>query len=279
MEHPCFDENAHFQVGRIHLPVAPKCNIKCRYCEAGICSDLLEVPGAALRVVSPLEDVISTVKNAVKADPRNKIVAVAGPGDPLANDQTFETLDLIKNHFPRLKTCLCTNGLLLPEKIHQLSGLDYITVTINAFTPETAKKIYRWISLDGKKSSDFDLLLRNQRLGIQLAREKGITVKINTVLIPKINEHEIEDIARWASPYSYIMNVMPLIPRGEFKGRERPSCAQMDRARLAVSKHMRLFTCCKQCRADAVGVPGELEYHTKKIYSSETDSRYHFIPL
>ncbi|MDD3421873.1 MAG: radical SAM protein, partial [Methanocellales archaeon] len=222
MDHPCFDENAHFRVGRIHLPVAPKCNIKCRYCEAGICSDsdVRGVPGATLRVMSPSE-VLSVVKNAINADPRNKIVAVAGPGDPLANQQTFETLALVKNHFPQLKTCLCTNGLLLPEKIHQLSNIDYITVTINAVTPKTAKKIYRWINLDGKKSKDFEVLLRNQRLGIQLASELGITVKINTVLIPGINEHEIEDIARWASSYAYIMNVMPLIPRGEFKSRKR----------------------------------------------------------
>ncbi len=263
MDHPCFDENAHFHVGRVHLPVAPKCNIKCRYCEAGICSDVVGVPGAALKIM-PTSEVVSTVKNAIKTDPRNKIVAIAGPGDSLANDQTFETLTLVKNHFPELKTCLCTNGLLLPEKIHQLSGLDYITVTINAFTPKTAKKIYRYITLDGKKSKDFDLLLRNQRSGVRLAREMGITVKINTVLIPKINEQEIEEIARCASPYAYIMNVMPLIPLGEFKGRKRPSCAQMDRARLAVSKHMRLLKCCKQCRADAIGVPGELGYQKER---------------
>ena len=263
MDHPCFDENAHFHVGRIHLPVAPKCNIKCRYCEAGICSDVTGVPGATSEIMPPSE-VLSAVKNAVKADPRNKIVAVAGPGDPLANDQTFETLALVKNHFPELKTCLCTNGLLLQEKIHQLPGLDYITVTINAVTPEIAKKIYRYITLDGKKSSELGVLLRNQRAGVRLAHELGIIVKINTVLIPGINEHEIEEIARWASTYAYIMNVMPLIPRGEFKSRKRPSCAQMDRARLAVSKHMRLFTCCKQCRADAVGVPGELAPHREK---------------
>ncbi len=278
MEHPCFDENAHFRVGRIHLPVAPKCNIKCRYCEANICSDARGVPGATLEIKKPSE-VISIVRNAIKADPRNKIIAVAGPGDPLANDQTFETLALVKNHFPELKTCLCTNGLLLPEKINQLSGLDYITVTINAATPETAKKIYRWITLDGKKSKDFEVLLRKQRLGVRLAHELGITVKINTVLTPKINEHEIEKIARWASSYAYIMNVMPLIPLGEFKRLKRASCAQMDRARLAVSKHMRLFTRCKQCRADAVGVPGEVEHPREKIYSSGTDFRDQFIHL
>jgi len=266
MEHPCFDDEAHYRVGRIHLPVAPKCNIKCRYCEAGVCVDgMPSIPGATLKVISPSE-AVSVVRDAIKAEPRNKIAAVAGPGDPLANHQTFETLALIKKHFPQLKTCLSTNGLLLPEKVgllHEM-GLGFLTVTINALDVNSAEKIYRWIIVDGKQSRDFDVLLENQQLGVKLAHELGITVKINTVLIPGVNEHEVEKIARWASKYAYIMNVMPLIPLGEFRGKERPSCAQMDTARLAVKKHMRILTCCRQCRADAVGIPG-LEKYTAAV--------------
>jgi len=174
--------------------------------------------GATMKVISPSE-AVSVVRCAIEAEPSNRVVGIAGPGDPLANHQTFETLALIKKHFPRLKTCLSTNGLLLPDKVdllHELS-LDFLTVTINALDVGSA----------------------------------------NTVLIPGINEHEVEKIARWASKYAYIMNVMPLIPLGEFRGGRRPTCAQMDRARLAVKKHMRLLTCCKQCRADAVGIPGK----------------------
>ena len=32
-EHPCFSRGAHFQYGRLHLPVAPSCNIQCAYCD------------------------------------------------------------------------------------------------------------------------------------------------------------------------------------------------------------------------------------------------------
>lgn len=258
IEHPCFDNEAHYRVGRIHLPVALQCNIKCRYCEAGVCTDgLPSVPGATLKVISPSE-AVSVVRRAIKAEPCNKIAAVAGPGDPLANHQTFEMLALVKKHFPQLKTCLSTNGLLLPDKVELLHeiGLDFLTVTINALDVTPARKIYKWITVDGKQSRDFDVLLENQQLGVRLAHELGITVKINTVLIPGINGGEIEKIARWARKYAYIMNIMPLIPLGEFRGRQRPSCAQMDVARLTVKKHMRLLTCCKQCRADAVGIPG-----------------------
>ncbi len=30
--HPCFNESAKGTCGRVHLPVAPECNIKCNYC-------------------------------------------------------------------------------------------------------------------------------------------------------------------------------------------------------------------------------------------------------
>ena len=32
-QHPCFNDEAHDSKGRIHLPVAPKCNIQCNFCE------------------------------------------------------------------------------------------------------------------------------------------------------------------------------------------------------------------------------------------------------
>ena len=30
--HPCFNAKVKGQFGRVHLPVAPKCNILCNYC-------------------------------------------------------------------------------------------------------------------------------------------------------------------------------------------------------------------------------------------------------
>ncbi|ATZ61638.2 MAG: radical SAM protein [Methanosarcinales archaeon Met12] len=259
MDHPCFDEDAHFRVGRIHLPVAPLCNIKCRFCVHGVCTSKCVRPGATSKIMTPQESIIA-VEEAIVEDPQIKVVGIAGPGDPLVNAQTFETLEIIKDRFSQLITCLSTNGLLLPNKIRQLHqlGVDYVTVTVNAFTPQTADKIYEWLYLDGKKTKDTSILLRAQQLGVQLAHELDIPIKINTVLIPGVNEHEVEEIARWGSKYALGMNVMPLIPRGEFGWMKRPTCTQMNRARLSVSKHMRLFKHCKQCRTDAVGVPGEM---------------------
>jgi len=32
-KHPCFREEARGVCGRVHLPVAPQCNVKCNYCD------------------------------------------------------------------------------------------------------------------------------------------------------------------------------------------------------------------------------------------------------
>ena len=31
-DHPCFNKKSHRRFGRVHLPVAPRCNIQCKFC-------------------------------------------------------------------------------------------------------------------------------------------------------------------------------------------------------------------------------------------------------
>lgn len=55
-QHPCFSDEAHDRVGRIHLPVAPRCNIQCNFCEHRICTEI-QHPGWAERLLSVAEAV------------------------------------------------------------------------------------------------------------------------------------------------------------------------------------------------------------------------------
>lgn len=49
-QHPCFSHEAHFKYGRVHLPVAPKCNINCAYCERALNKDE-DRPGVAMETI------------------------------------------------------------------------------------------------------------------------------------------------------------------------------------------------------------------------------------
>ena len=270
IRHPCFVEAMHKKVGRIHLPVAPKCNIRCRYCERKVGEFYHSLrPGVAYRTIKP-SGVVKYIQDVLDKCPSVEVVAVAGPGEPLFNRETFESLRIAGKAFPKMQLCVCTNGLLLPDKVGELSrlGLDFLTVTINAVTPETASRIYSWVNYRGKVLRGIQgarSLVKNQFFGLEKAVSAGLEVKVNSVLVPGINDGEMAAIAERASSLGAgIMNVMPLIPSGEFVKRKAPSCLQLNRAREACEKTMPVFRLCKQCRADSCGIPGSDTEHIPK---------------
>ena len=274
--HPCFDAKAHLNIARVHLPVAPKCNIQCNYCYRLI--DPLEVrPGLSSRILSPKEalDYLGIVVNEFR---ELKVVGIAGPGEPLFNKETFETIKLVHEKYPDLFLCVATNGLLLPDKVDELDGIgvNFLTVTINAIDPEIASKIYSFVYYKNRLTKGLDatkILISNQIDGVELAVKRGMIVKVNTVLIPWINDHHVEKVAkRVKEAGAYVQNIIPLIPIGNFKGRNPPTCDELQGARMKCEKIIKQFRLCKMCRADAVGIPGqetgfqERQYEMSEIF-------------
>ncbi len=261
-QHPCFSKEAHDRFGRIHLPVAPACNIQCKYCIRKYDCANESRPGVSSVVLSP-EEAVGRVRSLVERNERLSVIGIAGPGDPLANEAAFETFRLINREFPDLILCVSTNGLNLPDRLEDLvrSGVRSITVTINAALPETAEKIYSWISYRGKKYTGreaAEILYANQWRGLRNAIDAGLAVKVNTVTIPGINDEEIPYIAWLAgSKGADLMNIMSLIPQAEFAHIARPARAAIHALRLESGKYIEQMTHCRQCRADACGTLGE----------------------
>ncbi len=259
--HPCFGGN-HHKNGRIHLAVAPKCNIKCGYCTRRHDCANESRPGVTSRILTPqeaLERVRETMASKVLG-PIIKVVGIAGPGDPLANEETFETFRLIGEEFPDLLKCMSTNGLLLPEKIDLLHdlGLHSLTVTVNALDPEVGARIYSHVLYRGRRYTGVEatrMLLAAQLEGIGRAAAYGMTIKVNTVLIPGINEEQVPLIAKKVRELgAFVMNVMPLIPQADFADVVPPSIEVLDKVRAANERIIGQFKHCRQCRADAVGL-------------------------
>lgn len=260
--HPCFDIKAHFKVGRIHLPVAPGCNIKCKYCVRRFDCANENRPGVTSKVITP-KQALAKVEVEIKRDPRIMVVAVAGPGEPLANEKTFETFKLIHQNFPHLTKCLSTNGWFLAERLDALQevGVITLTITINAVTSTIGKSIYSWVMLGGERihgETASKLLIQRQLQGLKAATERGIRVKINSVLIPEVNKEHLAEVAKKVKELgAYIQNIMPLIPQGELAHLRTPTPVMLEQVRSLCELYMPQFQLCKQCRADAVGVPGE----------------------
>jgi molybdate transport system substrate-binding protein len=257
-------EDAHEQVARLHLPVAPRCNIHCCFCERKISpfENHLNRPGITAGILSPEQALIKAGKFLDQWGPES-IVGVAGPGEPLANPETLETLELIRTQYPEARLCLCTNGLNLCDSLETINKLKikYLTVTINGVQPEVVAKIQPWIKKDDKiiiGKEGAKLLIENQLAGIKAAVKSGIFVKVNTVVIPDINGSHVETVARTARKLgAVLLNLMPLIPGGEFNNMERPSHSFMKDLQKKCEPIIPVFKKCRQCRADAEGIPGK----------------------
>lgn len=260
--HPCFGGHKN-HAGRIHLPVSPGCNIACRFCDRAI-NDVEERPGVASKILKP-EETIEIIKKSLELCPEISVAGIAGPGDTLATDYALITFRLINEHFPNLIKCMSTNGLLLYERADEIIdvGIDSLTVTVNAVDPEIEAKLNKFIIYHGKRIEGSDgakILIENQLKGIEKIAKAGITIKVNTVLVPEINGGHIEEIAKTVGKMgASIYNIIPLIPQYELKGCREPSCAEIDAARTKASPYIDVFRHCQRCRADAVGIPGEKE--------------------
>lgn len=257
--HPCFGESgAYHHLGRIHLPVAPRCNIKCKYCQRKHDCANENRPGLTSRVIKP-EEAVNRLRESLAKEPRIRVVAVAGPGDALANPATFETLRLVHKEFPHLVKCLSTNGLLLTDSLDLLleAGVRHLTITINAIERSIGQQIYSWVRYKGQTlfgESAFEVLSANQLEGLRAAVCGGITVKINSVLIPGINDEHLVKVAQAvAEQGAHIMNVMKLIPQAEFARMPAPADYELFKVQHQCESFIRQFRGCRQCRADAAG--------------------------
>ena len=251
-KHPCFNNNFKAS-GRMHLPVAYPCNIKCCFCKPTVDSCYHGCrPGVSSNVLS-VQEAVRKVDMAVNIDPNFLVVGIAGPGEPLLSKETIETFKVIHEKYPKLLLCVSTNGLLLEEKVDDLKGLvDTLTVTVNALTVETAMKIYEHIA--SKRTYEaYDAFLKGQWIGIKKAIEAGLKVKINTVYVKGRNDNEIEAIAVKAKEYGCLIhNILPVIPNENILAQEVPNIGEVERMRYLCSRHLEELTTCSRCRADVL---------------------------
>jgi len=275
--HPCFGSVAN--KGRIHLPVCPDCNIKCNFCDRKI-NNYEKRPGVTASILEPWE-AVSTIEKALELCSDITVAGIAGPGDTLASDRAIETFRIIKYKFPKLLKCMSTNGLLLEERADELIdiGIDTLTVTVNAVDPEILSKIVSSINYHGttyEGEAAAEILIHNQLAGIRKMADAGVIIKVNTVLINEINRNHIKKIAKAVSEAgATIYNIIPLIPQNKLSYCVEPECIDIDGARREAEEYIDVFRHCQRCRADAVGIPGKLEF-SDQVYKNKLNSKETF---
>jgi len=268
-DHPCYSEEAHHYFARMHVAVAPACNIQCNYCNRKYDCSNESRPGVTSERMTP-EQAARKVLAVANKVPQLSVLGIAGPGDSIFDaEKTFETFRQVEKLLPDLKFCVSTNGLALPDHIDRLAehNIDHVTVTINMVDPEIGTAIYPWIYFKGKRYTGLEaskILHERQMESLERLKDKDILVKVNSVMIPGINDHHLMDVnAAIKARGAFLHNVMPLISDPAhgthfgLTGQRGPTPAELKDLQDKLAGGANLMRHCRQCRADAVGMLGE----------------------
>lgn len=261
-KHPCYSADAHHIYARMHLPVAPRCNIQCNYCNRKFDCVNESRPGVTSEVLTPelAKDKFMWVKEKIE---HLSVVGIAGPGDALADwlltKQTIKHIQAIDSD---ITFCLSTNGLLLPEYAPEIValGIRHVTVTVNTLNPMIGAEIYQFVSYQGKRYTGVqaaELLLHNQLTGIEYLVKHGVLVKINIVMIKGVNDKHIPEVVKKVKELGvFVTNIMPFIPApgSAFEHLPQTSTKELNALRDICQLDIRQMRHCQQCRADAIGL-------------------------
>jgi nitrogen fixation protein NifB len=270
----------------MHVAVAPACNIQCHYCNRKYDCANESRPGVVSELLTP-DQAVKKVMAVAASIPQMTVLGIAGPGDPLANpDRTLETFRQLTEKAADIKLCVSTNGLALPDLVEELCqhNIDHVTITINCVDPDVGAKIYPWIfwkdrRIKGRKAAE--ILIERQQRGLEMLVGRGVLVKVNSVMIPGVNDQHLEEVSRVVKAKgAFLHNVMPLIAEAEHgtffgvMGQRGPTHDELQTLQDACAGDMAMMRHCRQCRADAVGMLGEdrgSEFTLDKIESMEID--------
>ncbi|WP_113446848.1 nitrogenase cofactor biosynthesis protein NifB [Rhizobium cremeum] len=268
-DHPCYSEEAHHYFARMHVAVAPACNIQCNYCNRkydcanesrpGVVSEKLTPDQARRKVIAVANEV-----------PQLSVLGIAGPGDACYDwRKTKATFEEVSRDIPDIKLCISTNGLALPDHVDELveMNVDHVTITINMVDPEIGTKIYPWIFYRNRRYTGLEasrILHERQMLGLEMLTARGILTKINSVMIPGVNDEHLLEVNKWVKERgAFLHNVMPLISDPAhgthfgLTGQRGPKAMELKALQDKLEGGAKLMRHCRQCRADAVGLLGE----------------------
>jgi nitrogen fixation protein NifB len=249
----------------VHLPVAPKCNVQCNFCDRKYCCVNESRPGVTATLFTP-QQAFEYIKNLFNSTNNISVIGIAGPGDPFANSrETLETFSLIRKAYPDTLLCVSSNGLELAPHVEALAKLEvsHVTVTINGVDPRVVSKIYKWVFVNGKRyygCEAAEIIIERQNASVKLLQEYGILTKVNSVVIPGVNDTHIAEVAKvMAGMGAEIHNCIPLIPTAGtlFENIDAPEPELIHRVRAEAGAYLMQMNHCSRCRADACGLLGQ----------------------
>jgi GTP 3',8-cyclase len=180
---------------KLRISLTEACNLRCVYCMPEHATferrDELLSPTEIVRIASDLAGL------GIEA------VRITG-GEPTLRPEFAEIARLLCE-IPNLKVGLTTNGLRLAQHADSLAkwGMHGVNVSLDSLDPDNFRKMAR--------GGDLDHVLQ----GIRSARDAGLVVKINTVVMRGVNSHELEAFHDFALVEGVEVRFLELMRIGE----------------------------------------------------------------
>jgi GTP 3',8-cyclase len=166
----------------LRLSLTDRCNLRCTYCMPAEGLDWL-----SRDALLDDDEIVRVVRIGVE---RLGITTVRlTGGEPLLRRGLEGLVARLAALEPRPALALTTNGIGLADRARGLAdaGLDRINVSLDTLSPETFAHLTR-------RRRHADVLA-----GVRAAHDAGLDpVKINTVLMRGVNDHEAPALLRWA---------------------------------------------------------------------------------
>ena len=187
------------KVNYLRVSVTDRCDLRCVYCMKE------KMQFLPRKDILTLEEIERLCDNFI--DLGVEKIRLTG-GEPLVRSDIIKLIEKLnyKKNITNLKEItLTTNGTLLKKYAGELknNGVDRINVSLDTINPEKYNKITRF----GNIEKVFD--------GINEALDKGIKIKINTVVIKDFNEDEIEELINWTDSKNIDLTFIEVMPMEE----------------------------------------------------------------
>ncbi len=206
----------------LRVSLTDRCNLRCSYCMPAEGLDWM--PHAEVLTDDEIIRLITVGVTRLGI----RTVRLTG-GEPLLRKNLEELVSRIAAIDPRPAIALTSNGIGLERRAEGLvaAGLDRINVSLDTLDAETFKRLTRRPRLA-------DVLA-----GVSAARAAGLDpVKINTVLMRGVNDHEASALLRWAMETGVQLRFIEQMPLDAQHAWQRDTMITADEIRARLSEQV-----------------------------------------
>lgn len=191
---------------KLRVSLTHECNYACLYCadvSKNNSANKSFISGSYVQkqAILPVLELLQLIEN-LHTELTLETIRLTG-GEPLLHPELLSIVAGIKKLNVN-KVAITTNGHMLYSKVKQLrdAGLSSVNISLDALDMETFKKMSR--------NSGLENVLRS----IDAAIDCGLEVKLNTVVLNGVNNHQILPLLDFAMRKNILIRFLELMPMG-----------------------------------------------------------------